>query len=195
MHGIEKTGTELSTTLSLIRFLQSEGKVDLDGNGKPISAYEHAMINNVSSALEKANLTMEEKVLAGLVLDLIDSYDGCYLKVCFSSSTDFDKKTQNVLMKCDLREVLLACHTIDMFSEEHKPITQMLASEKMTDENIYQIKLEIENKLIWFARKLTKMSPITIKMNHVNFPRCYFELVVFPSMTAKQFSKAVATVC
>ena len=45
------------------------------------------------------------------------------------------------------------------------------------------------------GRKLTKMSPITIKMNHINFPRCYFELVVFPSMTTKQLSKAVATVC
>ena len=94
MHGIEKTGTELSTTLSLIRFLRSEGKVDLDGKGKPISAYEHAMINNVGLALEKAKLTMEEKILAGLVLTQIDSYDERYLEVCSNGETNFYRNTR-----------------------------------------------------------------------------------------------------
>ena len=81
MHGIKKSNVGLSTILSLLKFSLFEGKADLDENKKPISGFEHDMFINIHTVLEEKNLSMEEKVLAGLVLTEIDSYDGRYLEV------------------------------------------------------------------------------------------------------------------
>ena len=94
MHGIKKSNVELATILSLLKFSRAEGKADLDGNGKPISTLEYDMFDNVHTVLEQQNLSVEEKVLAGLVLTEIDSYDGRYLKVCLTSRTNFNRNTR-----------------------------------------------------------------------------------------------------
>ena len=66
---------------SLLKFLRFEGKASLDGKGEPLSSFEYELYNTIHAKLEAANLTIEEKVLAGLVLDEIDSYDGSFIKV------------------------------------------------------------------------------------------------------------------
>ena len=53
----------------------------MDGKGEPLSSFEYELYNTIHAKLEAANLTIEEKVLAGLVLDEIDSYDGSFIKV------------------------------------------------------------------------------------------------------------------
>jgi len=177
MHGIRKSNVKLRTILSLLQFLRSEGKADLDGNGEPMSSFEYNIFNNVHTVLEKQCLTTEEKVLSGLVLTEIEPYDESYLK--------------NVLLPCDLSEILLVCHTIYMFSEKNKPLIQMLALEKITDQNSDRIELEIEKKLSWFARKLSKMTQIKLKVRHSTISKCKFDLVVYPSMIGVQLAEAI----
>ena len=81
MCGIDKSNIELPTTLSLLKFLRSEGKSDLDGNGKPISTFEYDLYNIIHAKLEEIDLSMEQKILTSLVLIEADSYDDRYLKV------------------------------------------------------------------------------------------------------------------
>ena len=71
----------MATLLSLLRFLRFEGKASLDGNSKPISELDHNLYNTVHAKLDEADLPLEDKVLTGLVLSEIDSYDGRFLKV------------------------------------------------------------------------------------------------------------------
>ena len=68
--------------MSLLQFSLFEGKSDLDGNGRPISSFEYDLFNNVHTDLENKDLVIEERVLTGLVLTGIDSYEEAYLKVC-----------------------------------------------------------------------------------------------------------------
>ena len=65
----------------MLKFLRYEGKASLDGKGKPLSSFEYELYNTIHAKLEAAELTIEEKVLAGLVLDEIDSYDGSFIEV------------------------------------------------------------------------------------------------------------------
>ena len=84
MHGIKQPPIGLTSTLSLIKFLKFEGKTDLDGTGKPISKFEQDIFTNILAAIERADLSMEEQILAGLVITQHDTFDGGYLKVCVS---------------------------------------------------------------------------------------------------------------
>ena len=84
MHGIHQSPIGLTSALSLIKFLKFEGKTNLDGNGKPISKFEQDMFTNILVAIEGADLSMEEQILAGLVISQHDTFDGGYLKVCVS---------------------------------------------------------------------------------------------------------------
>ena len=81
LHGIELADIEMTTFLSLLRFLRFEGKADLDGNSKPISELEYNLYNTIHAKLEEAELPLEDKVLSGLVLSGIDSYDGKFFEV------------------------------------------------------------------------------------------------------------------
>ena len=81
LHGIQLTDIEMTTILSLLRFLRFEGKASLDGKGKPISELEHDLYKAVHLKLEQTELLLEDKVLAGLVLSEVDSYDGTFFEV------------------------------------------------------------------------------------------------------------------
>ena len=81
LHGIQLADVEMATILSLLRFLRFEGKASLDGKGNPISELEYDLYNAVHSKLEETELSLEDKVLAGLVLSEVDSYDGTFFEV------------------------------------------------------------------------------------------------------------------
>ena len=81
LHGIKLANIEMATLLSLIRFLRYEGKASLDGNSKPISELEFSLYKTVHAKLEEAELPLEDKVLSGLVLSEVDSYDGKFFEV------------------------------------------------------------------------------------------------------------------
>ena len=70
----------------------------------------------------------------------------------------------------------------------------MLALEKITDQNSDQIELEIEKKLSWFAQKLSKMTQIKLKVRHSTIRKCYFDLIVHPSMTVGQLAETIIMV-
>ena len=53
----------------------------MDGKGQPLSSFEYELYNTIHAKLEAAKLTTEQKILAGLVLDEIDSYDGSFIDV------------------------------------------------------------------------------------------------------------------
>ena len=67
--------------------MRFEGKASLDGKGKPISELEHDLYKAVHSKLEETESSLEDKVLASLVLSEVDSYDGEFFKV-FSKSIE-----------------------------------------------------------------------------------------------------------
>ena len=111
-------------------------------------------------------------------------------------------------MRYELKEVLHACHTVDLFSENNKPIVQMLASEKITDKNLEQVELEIEQKIFWFERKFSKLPRLTLRIeptydavgrnNHWYSNRFSNGLVskftFLPTNTVEQLAKAVVEV-
>ena len=81
LHGIQLADIEMTTLLSLLRFLRFQGKASLDGNCKPISELEYNLYQTVHAKLEETELPLEDKVLTGLVLSEVDSYDGKFFEV------------------------------------------------------------------------------------------------------------------
>ena len=86
-----------------------------------------------------------------------------------------------------------------IFSDKNKPIVQMLASEEITDENLDKIELEIEKKMFWFQRKLSKLvtnlqANLRVYPTHTSSSEPEFQMLVSLEMTVEQLAKAVGKV-
>ena len=118
------------------------------------------------------------------------------------------KKFKTLLKKHEKREILDASRLLDLFSTKHKPIFQMIVSEKITNENIDQIELEIATKIVLFERKLLKLTSTTKKMTKrakINLqvkhlypeftgPEYNFELEVESTLTIGELARAIGEV-
>lgn len=80
-----------------------------------------------------------------------------------------------------MQDICVLRYTIDVLSPKYMPIVQMIASEKITDENKDQIKLEVKKKIALLETKVMEYMFITVK---VICNDCKFDLQVNVSTTS-----------
>ena len=92
-----------------------------------------------------------------------------------------------------MQDICVLRYTIDVLSPKYMSIVQMIASEKITDENKDQIKLEVKKKIAVLETKVMEYMFITVK---VNCNDCKFDLQVNVSTTSTaKLAKTISEVC